>query len=110
MLPYTISGELHYPHPVLFLHDTVLSEEDKQILPQTDIHAFARKWAAEREGAVVGFHRSRIPAIVDDDDVIVYTKGTRSEEAEIFQELHPTKNLAVMNSTELVEKVLPDSS
>lgn len=105
-LPYTISGEVHYPHPVVFVHDTVLSGGDDQILPQTDIHALARKWAAEREGCVVGFHPERLPRVVGNGDVVVYTKGTGPSKAETVQELHPTKDLTVMDSTALADKVL----
>lgn len=104
-LPYTISEELHYPHPVLFLHDTVLSGNDTQILPETDIHAFARNWAFENDGCVVGFHKNRVPAIVKDGDQIVYTRGSDSEQAEVFDDLHPTKDLRILDSNELVARV-----
>lgn len=105
-LPYTISGEVHYPHPVVFVHDTVLSSGDNQILPQTDIHALARQWAAEREGCVVGFQPERVPRVVSDGDIVVYTQGTGSSKAKTVQELHPTKDLRVMDSTTLVNEVL----
>lgn len=107
-LPYTISREVHYPHPVVFLHDTVLSSDSNQILPQTDIHALARQWAAHRDGCVVGFHTDPLPRIVEDGDLIVYTKGTGSSEADTVQELHPTKELSVIDSTELADQVLGD--
>ncbi len=105
-LPYTISSEVHYPHPVIFIHDTVLSGSDEQILPQTDIHALARKWAAEQEGCVVGFHSDRVPKIVADGDLVVYTEGTGESKAKTVQALHPTKDLRVMDSTEMADRVL----
>jgi hypothetical protein len=84
----------------LFVYDEVLS--DNQILPETDFHAYCRKWALEREGSVVTWQQDRIPAIIYDDDVVVYTKGTDSSPIELLQELNPTREFDVMESGELL--------
>lgn len=104
-LPYTIQAEAHHPHPVLFLHDTVLSGEGNEIIPQTDFHAFARKWAFENEGSVVALQPNRLPTIVRSGDSIIHTKGTDSSQAELFQELHPTKDIEVLDSEDLYSLV-----
>jgi hypothetical protein len=104
-LPYTIQDQLHYPHPVLFVHDEVLSGEDKQMLSRTDFHAIARKWAYEKGGCVVNLKANRLPSIAKNDDVMVYTKGTSSSLPELLQGLHPTKNISIMDSDELIAEL-----
>lgn len=104
-LPYTIQDPLHYPHPVLFVYDDILSSDDKSVLPRTDFHGIARKWAYENGGCVVNLAPSRLPSIVRNDDVIVYTKGSDSSVPELLQDLHPTKDLEIMDSDELFEEL-----
>ncbi|WP_435196420.1 hypothetical protein [Natronomonas sp. EA1] len=104
-LPYTIQDSIHYPHPVLFIHDEILSGEDKSVLPRTDFHAIARKWAYENDGCVVNLKPSRLPGILRSDDVIVYTKGSDSSVPRLLQDLHPTKELEIMDSDELIDEL-----
>lgn len=104
-LPYTIQDQLHYPHPVLFVHDTILTGEDKGTLPRTDFHALARKWAYEREGCVVNLKPDRLPSIAKSDDTIVYTKGTDSSLPELLQGLHPTKEIEIIDSQEMIQRL-----
>ena len=102
-LPYTIQDAVHYRHPVLFVHDDVLSREEKSLLPRTDFHAIARKWAYEHEGCVVNLKPNRLPSIVENNDVIAYTKGSDNSMPKLLQDLHPTKDITVIDSDELYE-------
>jgi len=108
-LPYTIQDSIHYPHPVLFVHDDVLSGSDNSVLARTDFHAIARKWAYEKEGCVVNLKASRLPNTVRNDDVIVYTKGTDSSVPQLLQDLHPTKDISVIDSDELIDQLTGDN-
>lgn len=105
-LPYTIQSSIHHPHPVLFVHDTVLSGDDRKILKKSDFHAFARKWAFEQGGCVVNLQTEQLSSVLRDGDKIVYTKGTGDERAKLFTELHPTKDVEILRSDELISTVL----
>jgi hypothetical protein len=109
-LPYGIQDFIHYPHPALFFHDTILTGGDRSMLSRTDLHGAARKWAYENEGCVVNLKAERLPNTVKNEDVIVYTKGTDPKLPELLQDLHPTKDIAVLNSDELVEQLLDSGS
>lgn len=104
-LPYTIQDHIHYPHPVAFVHDTVLSGEDKSVLPRTDFHSLARKWAFDREGCVVNLKATRLPAILRGNDIIIHTKGTDDSTPQLLQDLHPTKDIVIMDSDELIREL-----
>jgi hypothetical protein len=86
-LPYTIQDQIHYPHPVLFIHDEILSSSNANILPKTDFHAIARKWAYKNQGSVVNLNTSRVPSILRSNDVFVHTKGTDASLPELLQDL-----------------------
>lgn len=58
--PYPIKDEIHWPHPILFLHDEVFREHDRA-LARTDFHAYARKWAFENRGSVVKLQPDKLP-------------------------------------------------
>jgi hypothetical protein len=105
-LPYGIQDYIHYPHPVLFFHDQILTGGDRSMLSRTDLHGAARKWAYENEGCVVNLKAERMPNTVRNEDVIVYTKGTSSELPDLLKDLHPTKDIAVHNSDGLIEQLL----
>lgn len=102
-LPYAIKSEVHHPHPILFIYDDVFA--DSQILPETDFHAYCRQWAFQREGTVVTWQQDQMPAIIYDEDVVVYTKGTDSEPIKLLQELNPTRQFDVVESSELLNEL-----
>lgn len=104
-LPYTIQDFLHYPHPVLFVHDEILSGQDKSMLTRSDFHAIARKWAYDNGGCVVNLKSDRLPNIAKNGDMIVYTKGTDPALPQLLQDLHPTKDLEVVDSDELIARL-----
>jgi hypothetical protein len=101
---YTIQSELHYPHPILFLHDDLLSNKG-EILPLTDLHSLARKWAFERGGAVLSLNQQRLPQILKGGDAIVYIREEASTLPQLFQDLHPSKEIQLMSGRDLVDAV-----
>ena len=104
--PYSIQTELFYPHPVLFLHDEMFAETKQEVLPYTDFHAYARRWAQEEAGCVVKLQPHQLPSLVRDDDQIVYTKGSDTEVCHLLQELNPTKDVTVTSSEDFINQVL----
>lgn len=103
--PYSIQSELYYPHPVLFLYDEVFRDFDQDVLPYTDFHAFARKWAWERAGCVVKLQPHQLPSLVRDGDQIVYTDRSDTEVCSLLKELNPTKNVELVSSSELITQM-----
>lgn len=104
-LPYTIQDQLHYPHPVLFVHDEILTGDERGALARTDFHALARKWAHERTGCVVNLKPDRLPSVVQDGDTIVYTRGSDPSLPDLLQELHMSTDIDVIDSRELIERL-----
>lgn len=104
--PYSIQGELHFPHPVIFLYDEVFEETHGNVLPETDFHAFARKWAWENAGCVINMQPHRLPSIVRSGDRIVYTSDHRPEVCNKLDELNPTKDIKIMDSSQLVDEMM----
>lgn len=102
---YSIQSELHFPHPVMFLYDDIFSSFDREVLPQTDFHAYARKWAQENAGCVVKMEPHRLPSVVRSGDHIVYTSGTETEVPNLLKDLNPSKSIHLLSSDDFLEEV-----
>lgn len=103
--PYSIHGQLHYPHPVMFIFDDMFKEVDSSLLPETDFHSFAREWAHDEVGSVVNLDTNQLPATIQNGDRIVYTDGTDSSVCDLIQDLNPTKDIEVLSSTEFISRL-----
>lgn len=106
--PYTIQGELHFPHPVLFIYNDMFEGASQDVLPHTDFHAFARKWAQENAGSVVNLQAHRLPSIVKSGDVIVHTDDTVPSTCRHLKRLNPTKDIRIIDSEELMDSMMSD--
>lgn len=104
--PYSIQGELHFPHPVLFIHDNMFEDAEQEVLPHTDFHAFARKWAQENAGSVVNLQPHRLPSIVKSGDVIVHTDESVPPLCRQLKRLNPTKEIQIIDSDELMAEMM----
>jgi len=100
--PYSIQEELHWPHPILFIHDEVFGDYE-YALPRTDFHGFARKWAFEHRGSLVKLNPNKMPSIVKDGDYIVYTDASNKEIPQMIQDLNPTKNTTLLSSSQFLQ-------
>lgn len=103
---YSIQSELHFPHPVLFIYDEMFADFDQGVLPETDFHAYARKWAQENIGCVVSLEPHRLPSIVRSGDRIVYTRGTNPDVCELLRDLNPSKDIEILDSDTLLEEIM----
>jgi hypothetical protein len=102
--PYSIQEELYWPHPCLFLHDEIFKDYDRA-LARTDFHAYARMWARENRGSVVKLQPEKLPSILKDGDYIVYTDGSSEKICETLQDLNPTKDTTLLDSTQFLQMV-----
>lgn len=100
--PYSIQEELHWPHPILFIHDELFGDYD-YALPRSDFHGFARRWAFENRGSLVKLNPEKMPSIVKDGDYIVYTDSSNDEIPHMLQELNPTKDTTLLSSTQFLQ-------
>lgn len=106
--PYSIQGELHFPHPVLFIHDEMFQDINQDVLPETDFHAFARKWAQQHAGCVVNLEPHRLPAIVKSGDVMVHTAESPPDMCRQLQRLNPSRDISIMGSDELMDEMMEE--
>ncbi|NHX41325.1 MULTISPECIES: hypothetical protein [Haloarcula] len=102
---YSIQSELHFPHPVMFIYDDVFTDFGRKVLPQTDFHAYARKWAQDNAGCVVKMEPHRLPSVVRSGDHIVYTRGTDTDVPELLRDLNPSKDIHILNTDDFLEEV-----
>lgn len=102
---YSIQSELHFPHPVMFIYDDVFKDLDRPVLPQTDFHAYARKWAQDNAGCVVKMEPHRLPSVVKSGDHIVYTRGTSTNIPDLLKDLNPSKDIHTLDSDDFLEEM-----
>lgn len=102
---YPIHGDIHLPHPIIFIYDEMFSENDEPVLPDTDFHAYARKWAQDHAGCVYTLQPHRLPSLVESGDKIVYTSGSDTDIPESLIELNPSKDISLMTSQQLFDEV-----
>ncbi|WP_148708235.1 hypothetical protein [Haloferax sp. Atlit-12N] len=103
---YAIRPELHYPHPVFFIHDEHFSNSDQPVLKETEFHGMLRRHAQEKGGCVVGLEPHRLPAIVRNDDKIVPTYGSNTDVAKTLQKLNPTTDLEIIEAESFINEFM----
>lgn len=101
---YSINSELHFPHPVTFVHDDIFSQLDQRVLPDTDFHAYLRAWAQENAGCIVRLEPHRMPSLVKSGDRIVHTAGSDPELCHLLRDLNPSKDIEVLDSDEVISQ------
>ena len=89
----------------MYLYDDIFRQFDRPVLPQTDFHAYARKWAQDNAGCVVKMEPHLLPNIVRSGDHIVYTDGTDSRVCEMLVKLNPTKEIHLLDSTQFLKEM-----
>lgn len=99
---YSIRAQLHWPHPVYFVHDDHFGTHNRDALQETEFHGLLRREAQEAGGCVVGLDPQQLPGIVKDGDTIVYTQGTDQGIPQVLQNLNPTTELSIRSSEEII--------
>lgn len=99
---HSIRAQIHWPHPVYFVHDDHFGTSNQNALQETEFHALLRRRAQENGGCVVGLEPQQLPGIVRDGDMIVYTEGTGEGIPQILQQLNPTTELNIQSSEDLI--------
>lgn len=102
---YSIQGSIHFPHPIVFIYDEIFDEYDEPVLPDTDFHAYARKWAQEQAGCVYTLQPHRLPSLVESGDKIVYSSRSNTDVPETLVELNPSRDIELLTAQELFDVV-----
>jgi hypothetical protein len=102
---YNIKPEIHHPNPTVYVVDDIFGDVDGEI-EKTGIHAMARKYAYENRGCVVNVHAPTLPASINDGDVILYTRGSDVDRAELYGGLDPSMSIKVIESSDIEDELL----
>jgi hypothetical protein len=93
--PYTIHSELHYPHPVVFVHDVGLEGSSKDVLQSTRLYNQAAQYAHRNDGCIVNLEVSQWPFTVESGDILLHTSPNPDEKVEHLCRLTPDLDVEV---------------
>lgn len=97
---YDIKPHLQYPHPVIFLDETVLSGKEREAIDRSQLLGYLCNEARERGGCVTKLDVENFPFVVRDGDCIVYNPVDPSR-SETLRNLHPNEDITLVDATEL---------
>lgn len=97
---YDVRPHLNYPHPVIFIEESVLSGKDREAIDRSQLVGYLCNIARRRGGCVTKFDVENFPFTVRDGDYIVYNP-VKPEKAKTLQNLHPGKNITLVDASEV---------
>jgi|GEM_PF-4901936 len=100
--PYQIGGNLHYPHPVLFVWSDNFESSAGKVLTGTDFESHARKWAYENRGCYKLMQEHQFSNIVRSGDAIAYTTEDPPKSCKILRRLNSNKEIDLLSAEDLI--------
>ena len=97
---YDVRPHLSYPHPVIFVEESVLSGKDREAIDRSQLMGYLCNVARSRGGCVTKFDVETFPFTVRDGDYVVYNP-VRPEKARTLQNLHPQKDLTLVDASDV---------
>lgn len=97
---YDTRPHLSYPHPTIFIEESVLSGKDREAIDRSQLMGYLCNVARTMRGCVTKFDVETFPFTVRDGDYIVYNP-VQPEKAETLQNLHPNKDIKLVNAQEV---------
>nr|WP_157829424.1 hypothetical protein [Haloarcula taiwanensis] len=101
---YDVRPHLSYPHPVVFIEESVLSGKDREAIDRSQLMGYLCNAARSMGGCVTKFDVETFPFTVRDGDYIVYNP-VQPEKAKTLQNLHPSKDITLINAADVSEKI-----
>jgi len=101
---YDVRPHLSYPHPVIFIEESVLSGKDREAIDRSQLMGYLCNAARRRGGCVTKFDVETFPFTVRDGDFIVYNPVS-PKKAKTLQKLHPTKDITLVDAGEVSEEI-----
>lgn len=97
---YDIRPHLHYPHPAIFIEESVLSGKEREAIDRSQLMGYLCNVAREMEGCVTKVEIENFPFTVRTGDYIVYNP-VNSDKAKTLQNLHPSKDITLVDATDV---------
>jgi len=103
--PYQIGGNLHYPHPVLFVYSDDFESSPGKVLSGTDFYSHVKKWAFENRGCFKIMQEREFSNNVRTGDAIAYTAEDPPEVCKSLVRLNQNKEIDLLSAEELADAV-----
>lgn len=103
--PYQIGGDLHYPHPVLFVFSDEFEASPGKVLPGTDFYSHVRKWAYENRGCFKIMQEHEFSDKARSGDAIAYTTEDVPPTCKSLIRLNQNKEIDLLSANELIDSV-----
>jgi hypothetical protein len=97
---YDVKPHLQYPHPVIFLDEKVLSGKEREAIDRSQLLGYLCNEARSRGGCVTKLDVENFPFVVQNGDYIVYNP-VDSSRSETHRNLHPNRDITLVDATEL---------
>lgn len=97
---YDVRPHLHYPHPVIFIDENVLSGKEREAVDRSQLMGYLCNVARGMGGCVTKLEVESFPFTARAGDYIVYNP-VNPERAKTLQNLHPNKDLVLVDATEV---------
>jgi hypothetical protein len=102
---YNIHSELHYPHPVVFIQDDVLSDAERSVLRSTGLYNTAKRYAYQNGGCVTNLNINEWPYAVISGDVLIHTSDTAGRTLHHLETLSPDLDINIYGAQEFLSEV-----
>lgn len=99
---YDVRPHLHYPHPVIFVEESVLTGKEREAIDRSQLMGYLCNVARKMEGCVTRLEVESFPFTVRDGDYIVYNP-VNPDTAMTLQNLHPNTDIHLVDATEVSE-------
>jgi hypothetical protein len=103
--PHHIHSELHYPHPVVFIHDTVLNDSEKGLIQSTKFYNKSSQYAYDNLGCVTNLNVNEWPFVAKSGDVVIHTAGEVTDKVRHLDRLSPDLDIEVCTPESFVRRV-----
>lgn len=94
---YDVRPHLSYPHPVIFLEESVLSGKDREAIDRSQLLGYLCTVARNMGGCVTKFDVDTFPFTVRSGDYVVYNPA-RPEKAKTLRNLHPSTDITLVSA------------
>lgn len=102
---YNIHSELHYPHPVVFIQDDVLSDAERPVLRSTGLYSTTKRYAYRNNGCVARLDINEWPYAVQSGDVLVHTSDIASSVLHHLEALSPHLDISIYGGPEFLNEM-----
>jgi|GEM_PF-1948115 len=100
---YDVRPHLHYPHPVFYVDEKVLSGKEREAIDRSQLFGYLCNVARDRGGCVTKLEPGSFPFTVRDGDYIVYNPVS-PDRAQTLQSLHPQVSVSTVSALDVTSE------